>query len=859
MKIKAAPSGCTGIALGVVLVAMSAVPGALAAPPPPPPGQWVSIGPAHVFGPAFAGWGEYHAVGRLTTIAVHPTNPQVIYVGSAGELGREGSGIWKTTDGGTSWSAIGDALPTLAVAAIALDPGNPNRVFIATADRGVFRSDDAGDHWLNLSGPLPVRSNTAHGDHANLLVSPADPAILYLTTDDGVLRSTDGGQTWPVSLSAGAWATNVVMDPLHPDVLYASIVGRGVYKTTDGGVNGSSSWQLQTQPPLPSSIPGGGTGGERGPLLAISHPPADASETVYALYPTFPLDPKNLPGWALFRTIDGGGSWSGPLYSCAAGTANCMFVAMAADPANNDRVAFGFQLLFTGEIGVTPITQVPLVENDRQPASPHGDYWELTFDPTNSQNVIAGSDGGIYLSTNHGLEGSWSFIGAGITNVEMYDLAQAATQPSRVIAGTQDNGNLLYSGSLVWDHIPPTQVQGGDGAAVAIDPTDADTLYDMGQVQDSLVQSLNAGPGPFLPFASGLPSSSGTTCAMFNSTFFLQVHPTVPTTLLASCDSLYRTLTNVSPGNWSVFFPPPAGRVVRSAIDAVGDLYYAGTDTGRVFAVPDDGSTAQDIFPPHPQSVSDIEVDPARPEDVYVSFAPPFTVNRGCAATAGQSRIYRLIRTSLFPSPTFAVTDITGNLQSTELCVSALAVDPSIPRTLYAGTNRGVYRGRSNASGGPWVWQAYNSGMPLADVRDLEVHPVTGNIDAATYGRSAFELVPETVLSIGIDIKPGSSENPINIRSHGKIPVAVLASPTFDAPNEVERASLLFGRTGTQASLAKCNPDPQDVNADGLPDLICHFYASLAAFQVGDTMGYLTGMTFDGAPIAGSDKVKIVP
>ena len=100
---------------------------------------------------------------------------------------------------------------------------------------------------------------------------------------------------------------------------------------------------------------------------------------------------------------------------------------------------------------------------------------------------------------------------------------------------------------------------------------------------------------------------------------------------------------------------------------------------------------------------------------------------------------------SEFPNPTFSAADITGNLESLGLCVNAIAVDPHIPRTLYAGTNRGVYRGRSSATGGSWVWEAYNDGIPLADVRDLEVHPLTGHIDAATYGRSAFELVPETV------------------------------------------------------------------------------------------------------------------
>jgi hypothetical protein len=169
-----------------------------------------------------------------------------------------------------------------------------------------------------------------------------------------------------------------------------------------------------------------------------------------------------------------------------------------------------------------------------------------------------------------------------------------------------------------------------------------------------------------------------------------------------------------------------------------------------------------------------------------------------------------------------------------------------------------VYRGRSNATGGPWVWTPYNNGLPLADVRDLAVHPVTHVIDAATYGRSAFEVVPETTLAIAIDVKPGTSHNLINAKSHGTIPVAILSSVTFDAPHEVDKSSVHFGRTGSEASLALCDAQPEDVNGDGLLDQVCHFQTSSTGFQPGDTVGILRGLTVDGASIEGRDPVTIV-
>ncbi len=109
-------------------------------------------------------------------------------------------------------------------------------------------------------------------------------------------------------------------------------------------------------------------------------------------------------------------------------------------------------------------------------------------------------------------------------------------------------------------------------------------------------------------------------------------------------------------------------------------------------------------------------------------------------------------------------------------------------------TTKGVYRGRSNATGGPWVWESYNNGMPSAYVMDLEVN----------------------------------------------------------------KNSLRFGRTGAEASLALCNTDAQDVNGDGLLDQVCHFYTSLTGFQVSDTVGFLKGLTVEGIPIEGRDAVRIL-
>jgi len=112
---------------------------------------------------------------------------------------------------------------------------------------------------------------------------------------------------------------------------------------------------------------------------------------------------------------------------------------------------------------------------------------------------------------------------------------------------------------------------------------------------------------------------------------------------------------------------------------------------------------------------------------------------------------------------------------------------------------------------------------------------------------------------VDIDIKPGSFPNSINMNSHGTIPVAILSSSTFNAPDQVDKTSLTFGRTGNENSLAFCTRSAEDVNADGLLDQVCHFNTQQTRFQSGDTVGVLKAKTVTGTLMQDTDSVNIVP
>ena len=206
----------------------------------PAVGRWLSIGPRRIFG------GGPDAVGRLRAIAVHPIDPSLIYVGAASTMGfrgqEGGSGIWRTVAGGAAWEPIADTLPTLAIAALAIDPTDLARLYAVTIE-GLFRSEDAGTSWIEVGGSSypPVRRG-----REVFLIDPRDPNRLYLTAMGGLFRSLDRGESWQnLDVTPGATPGDLVMDPGNPDRLYTAMRLRGdaqvtgIYRSDDGG----DSWR----------------------------------------------------------------------------------------------------------------------------------------------------------------------------------------------------------------------------------------------------------------------------------------------------------------------------------------------------------------------------------------------------------------------------------------------------------------------------------------------------------------------------------------------------------------------------------------------------------------------------------------
>jgi photosystem II stability/assembly factor-like uncharacterized protein len=669
--------------------------------PPPDVDRWVSMGPERMTDAEDLGYGWDDASGRLSTLVIDPTDPATMYAGA------QSSGVWKTVDGGQSWQPVSDAA-TLSVAGLVIDPSLPSRLYLVTRMTGVYRSDDSGTSWTQIS-----TANLLAVVHAGaFVIHPANPTRLFVASDSGVQRSTDSGATWAMSLSGGL-ATALVADPARPGRLYAAIFHEtdetvaGIFRTDDFGDN----WVQLT------GCPGGALPLSAGATVRF----ALDGERLYASF-------RGDSDFRVFRTNEFGCSIGGRLESSwelgfhpGGDTFKILWSGMWANPADPGFVYLGGTDFWRSTNSGESFSDVADIGGP-QPGA-HSDHHFFAADPVSPNVIYTLNDGSIYRSADRGAGGSYQWVGHGLRNGEYYDHALAATNPDLVIGGTQDNGTLKHgAGSDVW-----RMVLGGDGATVAVDPTDSDVLYAMNQYASSIARSTNGGDG-FSNIAGGLPE--GAIC--FNLHF--QVHPGDPATLLASCSfsedgNRFGGLWRASPpgSTWSVIFMPPTGGIGRSDVDPSVDLYWAGASDGIVYAGPS-GSGFRAVFAnPGGARVTDLDVDPGTPAVVYAAFTG-----------GGARRVYRLWRGDP-EAIVLLARDITSDLP-TGLAVKTLAVDRMQPDTVFVGTNAGVYRGRSLDGGVTWFWTPYNNGLPLPDVRDLEVHPTTGVLRAATYGRGVYEV-----------------------------------------------------------------------------------------------------------------------
>ncbi len=639
---------------------------------------WSSIGPSQ-------STGGYSGIGRINCIAVHPTNANTIWAGTAS------GGLWKSTNGGSTWSTVTDLLPTLGVGDVAIDPVNTNTMYLATGDGnhftaysvGVLKSTDGGATWnttgLNYNTTQTVRMT-------RILVNPTTPNTLIVAASNGIYRSTNGGTNWTQAI-AGDFK-DIEFKPGDPTILYAGRSNGAIYRSTNGGAN----WTLITNG-LPTA-----NAGRVALAVSIQDP-----TVVYALF----ANSATAGYLGLYLSTDSGLTWTlssntpNILDGSAAGTdvggQGWYDLALAVSPTDAGEVYVGgINVWRSQDFGVS-WTKLTHWYNMNGFATVHADQHCLYY-PAGSR-LYLGNDGGVYSTVTSGT--SWSWIGNGIRSTQFYRLGSSATNGNKIIGGAQDNGSKLYNGTT-W-----TDIYGGDGMEGAIDPTNENIIYATSQ-SGTLGRSVNGGTN----FTTISPITTG---GAWITPYML--NPQNPQAIYAGYVNVWKSLNRGS--NWSQIssFSGSSSLNILKVAPSDSNTIYVSTGSGNIKRTTNGGGAWTTVNLPISNTLTSVAIHPTNPQKIWATFSGYSAGNKVYVSTNGGTNW----------------TNISGTLPN--IPVNCIVYQNNSPERLYIGTDVGVYYIDQTLTD----WSDYNQNMPNVIVNELEIQYSAGKIRAATYGRGMWE------------------------------------------------------------------------------------------------------------------------
>ena len=700
----------------------------------PPAGKWQGVAP-NAAGIASNSWtwlGPGNIGGRVRAIAPHPTTANEIMIGSVS------GGLWRTTDGGTSWGPLNDFLPNVAVSCLVRDPVNASVVYACTGEGyfnldavrglGIFKSTDNGTTWAQIASTNP---STAGGDWYNvnrLAINPTNTQIMLAATGGGVYRSIDGGASWAKTYGViGNGFTRRALDiAFHPTNGGIAVLGEGqhyngtaydgaaVAYSSDGGLN----W---TRTVLNTAAKTGNSGRVE-IAIAKSNP-----LIVYAMV--------DMNAGELYKSSDGGVTWTQnvPLANNTLLTNvlsnqgwydNTIWVA----PNDPNRIivgGVGLRMSIDGGANWIAINYL------------HSDHHALVSDPNYATNgtIFGGNDGGVHKSTNANTPTpntttlpSWTSLNNGLGITQFY--GGAGKSAGRITGGTQDNGSLYWTGSTNW-----LRFFGADGGDSAADPLDGNYIY--GETQNGgIVRYTQAVSNPVANggeyICAGILDAN---CAFANGpnvkiNFIppIRLDPNDPNTLFVGADRLWKSSNvKVNPATsvtWSAIKDSLAigGNYISAIAVAPGNsnIIWVGYNGGQV-ACTTNGTAPTPTWTAVPgtpgRMVTRITIDDNNSSRVYVA-------NGGYSA--GNLNVTTLGCTA---SPSF--TNIQNQLPAAP--IRALTRHPTQATWLYAGTEVGMFTSENNGVS----WFTTNDGPGTVSVEEIFFLDAS-TIVTATHGRGMY-------------------------------------------------------------------------------------------------------------------------
>jgi photosystem II stability/assembly factor-like uncharacterized protein len=688
--------------------------------------RWRSIGP--------------YRGGRVTAVAGVARQPSVYYMGATG------GGVWKTDDGGATWTNISDKFfGAGSIGAIAVAESNPNIVYVGTgegclrgnlsAGDGMYKSTDAGKTWARIG----LADSSQIG---RVRVHPTNPDIVYVAAighpygpnaERGVFRSKDGGRTWDKVLFVDdkTGAADIALDPADPQVIYATTwqvlrtpwgitstgPGGGIYKTIDGG----DRWTRLT-----AGLPAGNLG-----KIGVTVSPANRQR----VWATVEADTKG----GVYRSDDAGKTWQLLNDGFNMTSRQYYYGHIFADPIDANTVyTFCAKDFYKSTDGGKTYTDVQ---------TPHGDYHDLWIDPRDPLRMVNGSDGGAAVTLNGGR--TWSSLDNQPT-AQFYAVVTDNGSPYRVYGSQQDNTTVSIASRTNGPGITATDwhpVAGGESGYLAPTPANPPVVY--GGSYFGLLTRYDEKTGETRNITVWPDYPGGRTAAemkyRFQWTFPIVLSPHDPGTLYAGAQVVFRSTNGgqswqpISPDltrndktkqnggrleeYYSTIFTIAESRVEKGVI-------WTGSDDGLVHVTRNGGREWQNVTPPGLEPYTRVNIIEASPHEAGTAYvaAPRYQLDD-------------------FRPYIFKTTDYGKSWQTTvagipeRSFVRVVREDPSRKDLLYAGTESGVFYSLN----GGGAWRSLQLNLPAVPITDLTVKK--GDLIAATQGRSFWVLDDVTPLA----------------------------------------------------------------------------------------------------------------
>ena len=701
--------------------------------------------------------------GRISDIESPAGHPSTLYIGAST------GGILKTTDLGLTWTNLFNDVPVISVGDLAIDPNDDQVIYCGTGEansasfsflgNGMYKSVDGGTTWQHIGLVNSAYIGRVVVDYSNSQrVFVAACGNLFTSNDErGIYRSENGGQSWQrvLYLNDSTSGIDLVQDPIHPQVVYASMWERirgltyrrsfgessGIWKSIDGG----TTWTEMT-----NGLPQGSNVGRIGIAVAKSNP-----DILYAFYD---LDNYEV---AVYKSINAGQLWTrtndGALYNMNSNF-GWYFGQVRVDPSNANRVFVMGVNLFRTDNGGSSWT-------DLSSWDIHVDHHAMIFDEANNR-IIEGNDGGLYISENTG--NSWTHIN-NLPLTQFYAIDIDYKVPARIYGGTQDNNTIrtMTGGTSDWEAI-----LGGDGMYTLVDYTNSNVIYAESQ-WGNLCRSTNGGSN--MTYIA-TPMSGD----RVNWSAPLAMHPELPSTLYFGTYRVWKSLNKGT--SWQAVSDDLTAGINQyfytittidiSKIDP--SIVMAGTGDGKVHISTDDGQTWQNISAGLPNRwITKVAFDPFDVNTVYVTLS-------GFRWDEPLPHVFK--STSLGTS----WIDITGNLP--EFPVNDIALDPDVPDKIIVGTDAGVYGTIDGGQNWTWIW----NGLPAVPVCALKIHAPTRTIVAGTYGLSSYRASLDDILT-GISASGKKSIIPLSASPN---PVESSTTLLFNLPAEDYIHVSIYGLNG---------------------------------------------------------------